>query len=108
MPFTIRPFHRFAVDCPVTYHAGLFEDHGTESLAEWVASLGGTCHCGSVRRAPSRSICRINKVSLSRLPLCGGCDDEYGVESLVMEKHTNTRLTHYVKRLVQQPAEIIP
>lgn len=74
MPFTIRPFHRFAVYCPVTYHAGLFEDHGTESLAEWVASLGGTCHCESVRRAPSRSICRTNKVSSSRLPLCGGCE----------------------------------
>ena len=29
MPFSIRPFRRFPVCCPVTYQCGLFEGHGT-------------------------------------------------------------------------------
>jgi hypothetical protein len=43
MPFSIRPFHRFPVCCPVIYHAGLFEGHGhpLESLVERVAYLRG-------------------------------------------------------------------
>jgi len=27
MPFLIRPYHRFPVCCPVTYHAGLRDGH---------------------------------------------------------------------------------
>jgi hypothetical protein len=37
MPFTIRPYHRFPVDCAVTYQTGLFEGHGTA----WNLSLTG-------------------------------------------------------------------
>jgi hypothetical protein len=29
MPFSIRPYRRFPVCCPVTYQRGLFEGHGT-------------------------------------------------------------------------------
>jgi hypothetical protein len=29
MPFTLRPFRRFPVCCPVTYQCGDFESHGT-------------------------------------------------------------------------------
>ena len=35
--FSIRPFRRFPVCCPVTYHAGLFEGQGTV----WNLSLTG-------------------------------------------------------------------
>ena len=35
-------------------------------------------------------------------------DQEYGVETLVVEKQTQSRLEHLIKRLVQEPAEIIP
>jgi hypothetical protein len=28
MPFSIRPYRRFPVCCPVTYHAGLSEGYG--------------------------------------------------------------------------------
>ena len=38
MPFSIRPYRRFPVCCPVTYQCGLFEGHGTVwnlSLAGW-------------------------------------------------------------------------
>ena len=33
---------------------------------------------------------------------------EYGVETLVVEKQRHSRLEHVIKRLVQEPAEIIP
>ena len=29
MPFTLRPYRRFPVCCPVTYHAGPFQGQGT-------------------------------------------------------------------------------
>ena len=32
---------------------------------------------------------------------------EYGVETLVVEKQTQSRLEHYVKRLTQEPTEIV-
>ena len=35
-------------------------------------------------------------------------DQEYGVETLVVEKQTQSRLEHLIKRLVQEPTEIIP
>jgi hypothetical protein len=37
MPFSIRPFCRFPVCCPVTYHAGLFEGQGIV----WSLSVNG-------------------------------------------------------------------
>ena len=37
MPFSIRPYRRFPVCCPVTYHAGLFEGHGIV----WNLSVNG-------------------------------------------------------------------
>jgi hypothetical protein len=37
MPFTIRPYRRFPVSCPVIYHAGLFEGQGIV----WNLSVNG-------------------------------------------------------------------
>jgi hypothetical protein len=33
---------------------------------------------------------------------------EFAVENLAIQPHTHSRLQHYVKRLVQESAEIIP
>ena len=33
--------------------------------------------------------------------------EEFAVENLVLQSHTRARLQHYVKRLVQEPAEIV-
>ena len=41
MPFSIRPFRRFPVCCPVTYHAGLFEGQAYGHKAEEAASAFG-------------------------------------------------------------------
>jgi hypothetical protein len=32
---------------------------------------------------------------------------EFAVENVVVERHTQARLQHYVKRLVQEPTEIV-
>ena len=43
MPFSLRPYRRFPLYCPVTYQTGLFEGHGTVwnlSLTGW--RLSGT------------------------------------------------------------------
>jgi len=32
---------------------------------------------------------------------------EFAVENVVIEQHAHARLQHYVKRLVQEPAEIV-
>jgi len=44
MPFSIRPYRRFPVCCPVTYHAGLCEGHGMI----WNLSVNGWRHSGDV------------------------------------------------------------
>ena len=37
MPFTICPYRRFPVYCPVTYQSGPFEGHGTVESARVIA-----------------------------------------------------------------------
>jgi hypothetical protein len=32
---------------------------------------------------------------------------DFGVEDVMIETHTHARLQHYVKRLVQEPMEIV-
>jgi hypothetical protein len=44
MPFSTRPFRRFPVCCPVTYHAGLFEGQGIV----WNRSVNGWRLSGDV------------------------------------------------------------
>jgi len=44
MPFTIRPYRRLPVFCPVTYQTGLFEGHGTV----WNLSLTGWRFSGNL------------------------------------------------------------
>ena len=44
MPFSIRPFPRFPECCPVTYHCGDFEGHGTV----WNVSLTGWRFSGNL------------------------------------------------------------
>jgi hypothetical protein len=63
MPFLIRPSRRFPVCCPVTYHCGLFEGHGTM----WNVSLTGWRFSGSQM---ARESCAIsNVIKAVALPL---------------------------------------
>jgi len=110
MPFTLRLYQRFPVHCSVTYHAGTFQGQGTIwnfSLSGWKLSgdvplqVGQTCSL-TVNLPNQPSIV----VAAAIVRWARG--QEYGVETLVVEKQTHSRLEHLVKRLVQESVESNP
>jgi len=110
MPFTLRLYQRFPVHCSVTYHAGLFQGQGTVwdfSLIGWKLSgdvplrVGQTCSL-TVNLPNEESIV----VAAAIVRWVRG--QEYGVETLAIEKQTHSRVEHLVKRLVQESVESNP
>jgi hypothetical protein len=87
MPFSIRPYRCFPVQCAVTYQCGDFEGHGTV----WNLSLTGWRFSGNL---PLRigEVCSLT-VNLPTQPcinVAAGIvrwmrGEEYGVETLVMD-----------------------
>jgi hypothetical protein len=109
MPFTLRPFRRFPVCCPMNYHASLFEGHGTVwnlSCTGWRLSgdlpmrLGETLSLTVTLPNEQHILIPEAVVRWSR-------GQEFAVENLAIKPHTRARLQHYVNRLVQEPAEIV-
>ena len=109
MPFTTRPYRRSPVQCSVTYHAGPFQGQGTVwnlSLNRWKLSgdvplrVGETC---------SLTVNLPNKpdlfVAAAIVRWVRG--QQYGLETLVVEKQTHGRLLQVIKRLVQESVERI-
>jgi hypothetical protein len=108
MPFTIRPFHLFPVCCPVTYHAGLFEGRGTI----WNLSNGWRLSGDLPLRVGETCSFTIHLLNHQSIYVAAAIvrwvrSQESGLESLLVERHTHARLTHYVKRLVQEWAEML-
>jgi hypothetical protein len=109
MPFTLRSFRRFPVCCPITYQCGDFEGHGTV----WNLSCSGWRLSGDLPMRPgeilSLTVTLPNQQSIfvaaAIVRWVRGL--EYGVETLVVEKQTESRLQHYVKRLVLEPEKIV-
>ena len=96
MPFSLRPYRRSPVHCSVTYHAGPFQGQGTVwnfSLNGWKLSgdlplqVGQTCSL-TVNLPNQESIV----VATAIVRWVRG--QEYGVETLVVEKQTQSRLEH--------------
>jgi hypothetical protein len=96
MPFALRPYRRSPVHCSVTYHAGPFQGQGTVwnfSLNGWKLSgdlplqVGQTCSL-TVNLPNQESIV----VATAIVRWVRG--QEYGVETLVVEKQTQSRLEH--------------
>ncbi len=110
MPFSIRPFRRFPVLCPVTYHAGLHEGQGTV----WNISLNGWRLSGDVPlrigQAIPLTVTFPNQQSLfvAAAIVRWVRGQEYGLETLVMERRTQSRLEQYVKHLVQAETHAEP
>ncbi len=72
MPFSLRPFRRFPVCCPVTYHAGLREGHGII----WNLSLTGwRLFTPAASRADVSLDRQLAEPTTRR---CGGCDRAVG------------------------------
>ena len=110
MPFSVRPHRRFPVCCPVTYHSGLFEGHGIVwnlSVNRWRLSgdvplrVGQTCPL--TVNLPSQQRIFVAGVIVRRVR-----GQEYDVETLVVEKQTQSLLEHLIKRLGQESVENIP
>jgi len=109
MPFSIRPYRRFPLQCSVTYHAGPFQGQGTI----WNLSCFGWRLSGNLpMRVGESCSLTVNLPSQQRIFVAAAIvrwvrGQEYGVETLVVEKQTHARLQHYVKRLVQEPSRMI-
>lgn len=110
MPFSIRPFRRFPVHCSVTYNAGLLQGQGTVwnfSLSGWKLSgdlplqVGQMCSL-TVNLPNEESIV----VTAAIVRWVRG--QEYGLETLAVEKQTHSRVERVIKRLVQESGESIP
>jgi PilZ domain len=110
MPFLIRPHRRFPLQCAVTYHAGPFQGQGTVwnlSLYGWKLSgdvplqVGQTCSL-TVNLPIEESIV----VAAAIVRWVQG--QEFGLETLSIEKQTHSRLEHFLKRLAQESVERSP
>ena len=110
MPFSIRPFHRFPVQCSVTYHAGPFQGQGTI----WNLSCSGWRLSGNLPRRPWETLSitvtlpNEQRIEVPEAAVRWLQGQEFAVENLAIKTHTRARLPHYVNRLVQEPAATIP
>lgn len=107
MPFSIRPYRRFPVQCFVTYDTGPFTGVGTV----WNLSMTGWRLSGDLPLRPgevcSLAVALPNRQSIfvSQAVVRWARGNEYGIETVTIQKHTWNRLEHYVKRLIQDSVE---
>ena len=109
MPFTLRPYRRFPVQCSVTYNAGPFQGQGTI----WNLSCTGWRLSGDLPMRPgdtlSLTVTLPNEqhILIPEAVVRWSRGRDFAVENIFVERHTHARLQHYVKRLVQEPTEIV-
>ena len=90
MPLSIRPYRRFPVCCPVTYHAGLCEGQGIV----WNLSVNGWRLSGDVPlRVGQTCFLTVHLPNQLSLFVAGAIvrwvrDQEYGLETLVVDRQT--------------------
>ena len=98
MPFTIRPYRRLAVCCPVTNQCGLFEDHGTV----WNLSRTGFRFSGNLPlRVGEACSLTVDLPDHPTIYLAAAIvrwvrGDEYGVETLVIDEESREDVERYV------------
>ncbi len=104
MPFSIRAFQRFPVHCAVTYNAGPFQGHGTV----WNLSCDGWRLSGDL---PMRAGATLSltvtlpneqRIEIPEAMVRWSRGQEFAVENITIEPHTQARLKHYVTRLVRK------
>ena len=110
MAFSIRNFRRFPVQCSATYNVGPYHGHGTV----WNFSCTGWRLSGDLPMRPgeplSLTVILPNEqhIEVPQAVVRWSRGQEFAVENVAIQSHTHARLQHYVKRLVREPAEIIP
>lgn len=109
MPFSIRPFRRFPVQCLVTCHAGPFQGQGTF----WNLSCTGWRLSGDSPMRPGETLSLTvtlpneQRIVIPEAVVKWSRGQKFAVENMLIEPHTQARLQHYVKRLVQKPTTIV-
>ena len=109
MPFTTRPYRRSPVQCSVTYHAGPFQGQGMV----WNLSLSGWKLSGDVPlRVGQTCSLTVNLPNQPSIVVAAAIvrwvrGQEYGLETLVVEKQMHGRLLQVIKRLAQESVERI-
>lgn len=109
MPFTVRPYRRFSVDCSVIYNAGPFLGQGTVGNL----SFSGRRLSGDLPMKPGEALSLTvtlpneQRMKVSEAVVQWSRGQEFAIENLVIEPHAYARLQHYVKGLVREPAEMI-
>ena len=110
MPFTLRLYQRFPVHGSVTYNAGPFKGQGTV----WNLSLSGWKLSGDLPlQVGQMCSLTINLPNEERIVVATAIvrwvrGQEYGLETLAVEKQTHGRMERVIKRLVQESDESIP
>jgi hypothetical protein len=109
MPFTLRLYQRFPVHGSVTYNAGPLKGRGTV----WNLSLSGWKLSGDLPLEVGQ-MCSltVNLPNEERIVVAAAIvrwvrGQEYGLETLAVEKQTHGRMEHVIKRLVQESDESI-
>ena len=109
MPFVLRPYRRFPVQCTITYNAGPFQGHGTV----WNLSCTGWRLSGDLPMRPGETLSLTvtlpneQRIEILEAVVRWSRGEDFAVESVVIETHTHARLQHYVRRLVNQGAKAI-
>jgi hypothetical protein len=97
------------VYCSVTYHAGLFQGQGTV----WNFSLSGWKLSGDVPlQVGQMCALTVNLPIDERIVVATAIvrwvrGQEFGLETLAIEKQTHSRVVHLIKRLVEESGENI-
>ena len=110
MPFIIRPFRRFPVQCPVSYHAGPSRGRGTLwnfSVNGWKLSGDLPLHVGQLC---SLTVSLPNQPSfdVSTAIVRWAQNEEYGLETLAIDKLVHSRLEKVIEQLEQESGESVP
>ena len=109
MAFSIRPDRRFPICFPVAYYAGLLKGHGMI----WNMSVSGWRLSGDVPLQVGQScpftitVPNEPQIFVAAVIVRWVRGLEYGVETLVIEKQTHSRLAHWVTRLALESVESI-
>ena len=109
MPFTIRPYHRFPVQCSVNYNAGPFQGYGTV----WNLSCTGWRLSGDLPMRPGEplwltvTLPNEQRIEVPEAVVRWSRGGEFAVETVVIEWHTEARLRYYVTRLAQERITVV-
>lgn len=110
MPFMIRPYRRFPIQCSATYTAGPFQGQGTV----WNLSLNGLRLSGDLPMRPGETLSLTvtlpneQRIEIPEAVVRWSRGEEFAAETRLIEPEIQARLEHYVKRLVQEPGKSIP